>query len=308
CRIGAVDQPVAVVVRHVAAVAGLGPGRHAGHRGGRRQDRRRGGGDRGGGRGDRRGRGRGAHDVRLVADAVRVAAGGGTGVVVRIRARRAVGKVRERADAGHRVADARAGAGVVVVGAGGDHMVLVAAVDDGAAGGERAVAPRRRAQVVIGVRAGRAGRLRRVHAGAHRLIAAVLRALDVVVAVRTQRDRARLLAARREPVVAAGVVLRREIAGDLLDLVRGGVRAPGENFDVELQVAEAGRDRLVGRDHEGGVRREHHLVGGRAGGVPRRPRHTAVARDRRVPFVLDLHAFVGTRDAEGHAEIGRAHV
>src|SRR5438309_7607777 len=223
-RIGAVDQPVAVVVRHVAAVAGLGPGRHAGHRGGRRR-----GGDRGGGgRGDRRGRGRrgrggGAHDVRLLADAIRVAAGGRAGVAVRVGARRAVGKVRGRADAGHRVAHTRAGARVAVVGAGGDHVVLITAVDDGAAGGERAVAPRRRAQVVIGVRAGRAGRLRRVHAGAHRLIAAVLRALDVVVAVRTQRDRARLLAARREPVVAAGVVLRREIAGDLLDLVRGRV-------------------------------------------------------------------------------------
>src|SRR5207249_12166523 len=178
--IGAVDEPVAVVVDHVGAT--LGPGRDAALEGGGGRA-----GDRRGRRGDGR-RGGDAQDVTLVADAVAVAAGGRAGVAVGIRAGRAGGHVREVAAPRLRVAGGRPGAGVGVVGAGLHHVVLVAAVGHAAPRGERAVAARRRAGVVVRVRARRAVGHRGVAAHPGALVAHVLGALDVVVAVRTERD------------------------------------------------------------------------------------------------------------------------
>src|SRR6184192_2838498 len=270
-RIGAVNEPVAVVVDHVTAILGSGRDAALDGGGGRAGDRR-------GRRGDGR-RGGDTQDVTLVADAVAVAAGGRAGVVVGVRAGRAVGHVREVAAprlrvagwrpgagigvvgaglhhvvlvaaVGHaapggragvavgvragpvvgpvrevavprlRVAGGRPGAGIGVVGAGLHHVVLVAAVGHAAPGGQRAVAARRRAGVVVRVRARRAVGHRGVAAHPGALVAHVLGALDVVVAVRAERDRARLLPRRREVVVAPGVVLGRQVAGGLLDLVR----------------------------------------------------------------------------------------
>src|SRR5207244_11732151 len=127
---GAVDQAVTVVVDHVGAA--LGPGRNAGLQGGGRRRGR-------GGRCDRR-RGGDAQNVTLVADAVGVAAGGRAGVVVGVRDGRAAGQVRDFANPALLVADARAGTRVVVVGAGVDHVVLVAVPVGIAAGGRRRVA------------------------------------------------------------------------------------------------------------------------------------------------------------------------
>src|SRR5207253_8061871 len=145
--IGAVDEPVAVVVDHVGAA--LGPGRDAALEGGGSR-----GGDRRGRRGDG-GRGGDAQDVTLVADAVAVAAGGRAGVAVGVRAGRAGGHVREVAVPRLRVAGGRPGAGIGVVGAGLHHVALVAGPGAVAAGG--------RAGVAVGVRAGRAvGHVREV--------------------------------------------------------------------------------------------------------------------------------------------------
>src|SRR5207237_5988629 len=97
-------------------------------------------------RGDGR-RGGDTQDVTLVADAVAVAAGGRAGVVVGVRAGRAVGHIREVAVPRLRVAGGRPGAGIGVVGAGLHHVVLVAPRAAVAAGG--------RAGVAVGLRAGR---------------------------------------------------------------------------------------------------------------------------------------------------------
>src|SRR5207249_5398616 len=234
--------------------------------------------------------GAGLHHVVLVAPPVAVAAGGRAGVAVGVRAGRAVGHVREVAVPRLRVAGGRPGTGVGVVGAGLHHVVLVAAVGHAAPRGERAVAARRRAGVVVRVRARRAVGHRGVAAHPGALVAHVLGALDVVVAVRTERDGARLLPRRREVVVAPGVVLGRQVAGGLLDLVRRAVGASREDLDVELEGAEPGRNRLVGGDHDGAARREHHLVRRGADRVAGRPGHAAGGGDRRFSLVLDDHS------------------